>query len=248
MKNRHSKVGIKQGLRIEWLDRALKMKMAGLSNKEMRDDLTKYLSFRLDNGEFGERGKSTTKIAISMIMNIWGDVDAELMKFQSTVIDFARKDNNFLVSHWAMLCAAYPFWYRVAQHTGRLLFLQKQTNKNQIIQRIKESYGERSSVIRSAQRVVQGFLNFQVLKEVDNANKFRIDSTINLTIENYVLLIESALYAEPDGKLSLDLIKNNPAFFPFQIPQISSESINQLNKRIGISNHFFGEELVVLRK
>jgi hypothetical protein len=164
MSKRHQKIGIKQGLRKEWLDKTLLLKLSGLPNHEIREELFVYLSDKLDNGSFGIRGRESTQIAVSMLSKIWLNPDKELIKFRNKLLE-AASDNNYIQCHWAMLCAAYPFWYRTAKHTGRLLGLQKRLNKNVIIQRIKEEYGDRSSVIRSAQRVIQGFRAMGVIKK-----------------------------------------------------------------------------------
>lgn len=245
MSRRHDKLGIKQGLRKEWLDKALNLKLAGVSDKDMRAELTEYMSSRLDNGKFGTRGKATTKIAVSMLMNIWGKCDGELDVLQQNALSIAKSD-HFHACHWAMLCAAYPFWHQVAQQTGRLLFLQDQTNKRQIIQRIRENYGDRSSVIRSAQRVIQGFVGCGTLIATDN-HQLKLTQTPLLSTDVTILLFEAALHADKEGKAALGLLKNNPAFFPFQLPVLTGEYISQQSNIIDVVRYGLDDELLKLK-
>lgn len=245
MSKRHEKIGIKQGLRKEWLDVALNIRLAGISQKDMRAELTEYMSSRLDNGEIGHRGKATTQIAVSMMMNVWGKCDAEIEVLQRNALTLAENDNS-LACHWAMLCAAYPFWHKVAQQTGRLLFLQDQTNKSQIIQRIRESYGDRSSVIRSAQRVVQGFVGCGTLITIAN-HQLKLSRPIALSSDLTILLYESALHADKEGKATLGLLKNNPAFFPFQLPVLTGDYISRQSNTINVVRYGLDDELLKLR-
>ena len=244
MSKRHDKIGIKQGLRKEWLDKALNLKLAGVSDKDMRYELNEYMSSRLDNGKLGIRGKSTTKIAVSMLMNVWGKCDNELDVLQQNALSIA-KEGHFLPCHWAMLCAAYPFWHKVAQQTGRLLFLQDQTNKTQIIQRIRENYGDRSSVIRSAQRVIQGFVGCETLVATDN-HQLKLTHTPLISSDLTILLYEAALYADKEGKAALGLLKNNPAFFPFQLPVLTGDYISQQSNTIDVVRYGLDDELLAM--
>jgi len=247
MSNRHEKIGIKQGLRIEWLDKALNLKLAGLKNQEIKDSLKEYMANRLDNGKIGQRGKTTTEIAVSMLFKTWINPDKELKRLQKKALSIA-KNNNYLPCHWAMLCAEYPFWYRVAIQTGRLLNLQKQVSKKQIIQRIREIYGDRSSVIRSAQRVIQGFLGVGVLEESKIKNFYSTKTLIKSDYDITILLFEAVLHAEPDNKLVLGSLTNNPAFFPFQLPVLKGDYISQQSDCIEVIHYGLDDELLRLKK
>ena len=243
MSKRHDKIGIKQGLRIEWLDYALNLKLSGMDSRDMREELTNYMRVRLDNGELGSRGESTTKIAVSMLMKIWGSATSEIEPLQKKSLILSKQ--NRAACHWGMICAAYPFLYKVAQKTGRLLNLQNQTNSRKIIQRVKEEYGERSSVIRSAQRVIQGFVGCGVLEVAPN-NTLKLNGKISLSDDTATLLYESALYAEKEGRLPLGLLKNNPAFFPFQLPILTGDFISQQSKTIDVVRYGLDDELLTL--
>ncbi len=247
MSKRHDKLGIKQGLRLEWLNKALNLKLAGLNDKEIRHELTNYLANRLDNGLIGQRGESTNQIAVSMLSKIWINPDKELLNLQIKALNIARKTNDHLPCHWAMLCAAYPFWHKVALKTGRLFNLQEQVSKKQIIQRIREEYGDRSSVIRSAQRVIQGFLGLEIIEESENKNYYKIIFPKKYDSKIAILLYESALHADSEGKATLGLLKNNPAFFPFQLPMLTGNFISQHSNAIDVVHCGLSDELLKLR-
>lgn len=247
MGKRHDKIGIKQALRLEWMNKVLDLKLAGLPPKEIRKELHIYLSDKKDNGTLGKRGKTTTEIAVCMLMNVWGNPTPELQLFYQELLKHTQLHNQ-LSSHWAMINATYPFWFKVALHTGRLFNLQDQTTKKQIIQRIREEYGDRSSVVRSAQRVIQAFVAWGVLKEstikgcYEKGTVTKINNNLDITF-----LYESALYALPEGKLSISALNTHPAFFPFDISSISSDIITQHTDRIDVVHYATGDELLVLK-
>jgi len=58
-------------------------------------------------------------------MRIWVDPKHELIAFRDAALEKLRSGTNqALPIHWAMISAAYPFWFNVARQTGRLLALQ----------------------------------------------------------------------------------------------------------------------------
>lgn len=54
MSNRHQKIGFKQIVRLEWMDRTLSLVLAGLSEKEIRSNLEEYLSTQRQSGGEGQ--------------------------------------------------------------------------------------------------------------------------------------------------------------------------------------------------
>ena len=57
-------VGLSRGLKSEWLDKTVKLVLAGLSENEIKDELNEYLSFEI---------KSPTNIRKTreILMNLW---------------------------------------------------------------------------------------------------------------------------------------------------------------------------------
>ena len=67
MSKRHEKLGIKQTIQKEWMDRTLRMVLAGMTEKEIRQDLDQYLSTQRQSGGIGERGQKTYGMAIGYL-------------------------------------------------------------------------------------------------------------------------------------------------------------------------------------
>jgi hypothetical protein len=149
--------------------------------------------------------------------------------------------------HWALLCAAYPFWYNVASRVGRLLNLQDQVTQSQIVLRLKETYGDRQTVSRRARYVIRSLVNWNVLR--DSKVKGCYEKVLPVVITDLdlsVFMLEAALYASPEDKQALSLLLNNPAFFPFQLPVIVGDYVSQHTERVEVDRYGLDDEYLRL--
>ena len=245
---RHEKLGIKQTIQIDWMDRVVQMLLAGMSESEIRKDLDEFLATQKQSGGVGERGKKTYTMAIG-ILSSWFPRDKELEKFSKKALDLAKslQPSDWLPLHWAVISASYPFWFNVAKQVGRILNLQDKITQRQIFDRLKEHYGDRETVARNARYTVRSFVAWGALKDSDKRGCY--EKTDLYIIDNpdiAILLLESALHAVPDGKGALGILTNNPGFFPFQIPVLTGDYIAQNCDRIDVAHHGFDDELLKL--
>lgn len=248
MGKRHEAIGIKQAIRFEWMQKAANLLLAGLDAKTIRQELHEFLADRKGNGSEGERSDQTRTFVVNNLMKIWVAPDHELIPFRDASLAFLRKNPSMaLAVHWGMISAVYPFWFNVARQTGRLLALQDQVTQTQIINRLKEQYGDRQTVSRYARFVIRSFVAWGTLK--DSEAKGCYEQSDLVTISDYdlvFLLIEAALHAMPEGKAALGLLINAPAFFPFWFPVLTGDLIAQRVPRIDVIHHGLDDELLTL--
>jgi len=246
---RHDRLGIKQTIQKQWMDRVLRMLLSGMSEPEIRNDLNSYLSNQKQSGGVGERGIKTYGMAIAILAS-WFSPRDELLGFRDEALSLVRTlpEEMWLPIHWAVISSSYPFWFNVARQIGRLLSLQEQITRSQIFNRLKEQYGARETVSRNARYCVRSFVAWGVLK--DSKTRGCYERGTKLTISNHdvaILMIESALYADPGGK-ALGLLCNHPAFFPFKLPVLSGNVFIRRSNRLDVIRHGLDDELVLLRK
>ena len=249
MGERHEAIGIKQAIRFEWMQKAANLLLAGLDAKTIRQELHEFLVDRKGNGSEGERSDQTRTFVVNNLMKIWVSPDPELIPFRDASLAFLRDNPSMaLVVHWGMVSAAYPFWFNLARQTGRLLALQNQVTHKQVINRMKEQYGDRSTISREGQRVIRSFVGWKVLRDADAIGCYK-NGNANLIVDPKLtlLLFESALLANPEAKSPLALLQNNPAFFPFHISTLTGSQISQNNDRIEVISHGLDEVLVRLK-
>lgn len=146
-----------------------------------------------------------------------------------------------------MISAVYPFWFNVARQNGRLLALQGQVTQTQIINRLKEQYGDRQTVSRCARFVIRSFIAWGALKDSEVKGCYEKAAPVSIADANLAILIfESALLATPKAKGALRLLLNNPAFFPFQLPFMTGHFVSPCSDRVKIENLGLGDLYLLL--
>ena len=249
MGKRHETLGIKQAIRFEWMQKAANQLLAGLDAKTIRQELHEFLADRKGNGSEGERSDQTRTFVVNNLMNIWVSPDPELIPFRDASLAFLREYPSIpLAVHWGMISAVYPFWFNVARQTGRLLALQDQVTQTQIINRLKEQYGDRQTVSRYARFVIRSFVAWGALKDSEAKACYEKAAQVSISEPNLaILMFESALLANPEAKSALGLLQNNPAFFPFQFPVMTGDFVSQRSERIDVLRYGLDDELLKLK-
>lgn len=248
MGKRHEAIGIKQAIRFEWMQKAANLLLAGLDTKTIRQELHEFLADRKGNGSEGERSDQTRTFVVNNLMKIWVAPDPELVPFRDASLAFLRENPSMaLAVHWGMISAVYPFWFNVARQAGRLLALQDQVTQTQIINRLKEQYGDRQTIFRYGRYVLRSFVAWGVLRDVEAKGCYEKSALISVTDPNLVILMfEAALYATPEGRGALNVLLNNPTLFPFQLPVMSGNFVSQHNDRIDVVRYGLDDELLKL--
>ncbi len=249
MSKRHDKLGIKQTIQKHWMDHVIKMMLAGLSEKEIRAELDEFLANQKQSGGIGERGKKTYGMAISILAS-WFSPEKELIPFRDHALELIRNENpqKWITYHWAVISASYPFWFNVAKQVGRLFNLQDQVTQSQVFSRLKEQYGDRETVARNARYAIRSFVAWGVLKDSKVKGCYEQSKITGINDHNLaILLYEAALHVDKEGKAALGLLKNNPAFFPFQLPVLTGDFISQHSNTIDVVRYGLDDELLKLR-
>lgn len=246
---RHEAIGTKQVIRIEWMQRAANLLLAGLDAKTIRQELHDFLSGFKGSGASGERGEYSRSQVVNMLMRIWITPDTTIIPLRDESLAFLRENPSLAMAvHWCMLSAAYPFWFSVASQTGRLLSLQDQVTQAQIITRLREKYGDRQTVSRYGRYSLRSFVAWGVLRDVANKACYEKEAPLVLAdLDLAVLLLESALLATPSGKGQLALFLNHPAFFPLKLPAMTGDAVIQRGERIDVIRYGPDDELLTLR-
>ncbi|MDR1164746.1 MAG: hypothetical protein LBO66_02545 [Deltaproteobacteria bacterium] len=249
MGNRHETIGVKQTIRYEWMQNVANLLLAGLDAQTIRKELHDYLADRKGNGFEGERSERTRTFVVDNLMRTWVSPDPKLIPFRNASRIFLREHPSMhLAVHWGMISAAYPFWFNVARQAGRLLALQNQVTHAQIINRLKEQYGDRQTVNRSARYVIRSFVAWGVLNDSETKGCYENAASVSVSEPNLaILMLESALLAIPEAEGALGSLQNNPAFFPFQLPVLTGDYISQRSERLVSYSHGLNDELLILK-
>ncbi len=221
------------------MEKTLDMLLTGMEADAIRKELKDFLADKKQSGGTGKRGEKTYVIAISILMQTWVEPDEALIAMRDTALELARFLPLYsrIPLHWAIISAAYPFWFNVARQTGRLLNLQDQVTQKQIVTRLKEQYGDRQTISRYARYTVRSFVAWGILR--DTATKgcyIKADPITVPVIQLAILLLEGTLHASPDGKGTLSTFLNMPGLILFQLPVMTGDFIAKTNNQIEVLN------------
>lgn len=247
--DRYETIGIKQTIRIEWMDKTTNMLLAGLNSKTIRQELHGYLDDRRGDGSRKKRSAQTRSFAVGNLMNIWVSPPRELHSLRDNALNALREHPSIsLALHWAMVSAAYPFWFNVAMQTGRLLNLQDKVRHPQIVSRLKETYGDRPTISRYAQYVIRSFVTWGVLQDARDKGCYRVNTPMIINDPGLVsLILEAVLHSTPQDCMPIAIMRNHPAFFPFHLPALAGDILARRNERIEVTRYGLDEEIVGLK-
>jgi len=242
-------LGIKQIIRLDWMEKAANLMLAGFDAKTLRGELHTFLYDKKAATKDEERGATSRSQVVNIIMNIWPTPNPAIAPLRNDALAIVRESSTtHLAAHWALISAQYPFWFNVARQVGRLLNLQEQITQAQIIRRVKEQYGDRETVSRYCRAVIRSMVAWDVIRDTGTKGCYRQGTPLVLTDHRIIaLLVEASLHATSGNVCALRAILNDPAFFPFQFNSINGEAITRLNKRFELTRLGFDEEILKLK-
>lgn len=246
MGSRYESIGIKQTLRLEWMQKTTHLLLAGLGESAIRQELHASLT---DESK-GKKSALTRGFAVGNLMNTWVCPHDELIPLRDAALAFLRESPDMAIAiHWSMISAAYPFWFNTARQTGRLLALQGKITQAQIIRRLKEHYGDRPTVSRYAMYVIRSFVAWGVLKDSGPKGCYEKADPLHITNTALVMLmLEAALLTTKDARGDLGMLINSPAFFPFSLPAISADALLPYGSHLEVLYYGQGEALLQWKK
>jgi len=122
-----------------------------------------------------------------------------------------------LAIHWALTVASYPFFADVAAQVGKLLALNGQMTLSQLVRRMTEMRGQRSTLPRAVQRVVRTMVQWGMLREGGTKGTFLPAARrITLSLGLAELAVEAILTSSGRG-MALAEALTHPALFPFEV-------------------------------
>lgn len=247
---RHEMIGIKQSVRLEWMQKSCELVREGRDEKEIRAELRDYLSERMGRGTIEKRSETACNFSISMLMKIWISPDEELLQLRDAGLHLLEKasEDERIAIHFCMLSAAYPFWYNVSKQIGLLLRLQERVTVQQIIQRTKEYYGDRQTVDRNTRFVIRSLYYWNLLLETDSPGYYRKGMMIDILSDSLnAWIIEAQLHSLSNGKAILSTLHNDTALFSFNTKKINGTIIRKNNDRVEVFQSGLSDEIIMIR-
>ena len=146
-----------------------------------------------------------------------------------------------------MCLATYPLFREVAATTGQLLALQGEAALAQVVRRVAESWGERSTLTRAVQRVVRSFVDWGVLTETSRKGVFLPAARVAVLGGDGIgaWLLEADLLGRGRREYPLRGLVGAPSVFPFDMALSVRDVLG--NPRLEICREGLDEDVVILK-
>ena len=241
-------IGYNRTVKLRWLDETIDLLLGGESEAAISDTLRQRLGDQLSVGSQALRG--SREKTITLLLKTWVRVPSRIEGLRDDAIrelGHVRRSER-LPFHWGMTMAAYPFWRVVADVTGRLLRLQASASAREVQRRVRELYGERETVSRSARYVLRAFADWGVVVETDTKGRYVGPNPMKIDDPPVATwLLEATMFAGETSSTDFRSLANSPALFPFQLTRITSDALT-VSRRLEVVRHGVGDDLVLLRK
>ncbi len=245
--NRNGEVGFRQRIQLDWLERTAQLYIVGLTRGEIEELLQALLRDRLSIGSDAKSGNRA--LSISILLKVWVAVPGGLESLRDDGLELLKRLplKQHLVVHWGMVMAVYPFFQVLAETVGRLLRLQGSVAASQVQMRMREQFGERSTVERATRRTLRCLIDWGVLKDTQEKGIYQATSTITINdIKLAEWLIEASLSASGSASSTLKAITQNPALFPFATESINFRGLES-HSRLELLRQGLDEDVIMLR-
>ena len=213
-------IGFDRELQLAWLDLTAGLVQQELDLPTIRDQLLDRLAEEVP-------GREARRKTVTLLTRLWVRVPADQEALQREALallpDVLPQDRLWL--HWGMAILAYPFFYDVVATVGRLLKLHGDVDSLQVRRRMREGWGQRTTLDRAVQRVLQTLVSWDTLQPIaPDAHTYRPVPPRQTThpvlalwfIENLIQATRQAS-GQPDRQLPLAELIRSPAIFPFDI-------------------------------
>ena len=223
--SRRSAIGFDRRVDLDWLDAAAAQVAAGRSAGEVRV----YLWNLLDGVLEGNTSRSARHKTLTVLSHVWADVPSNARGLRDraagALVDAAP--NERIALHWAMMLGTYPVFTDTATAVGRLLVLQGSFSLAHLTRRLVDGWGERSTVVRAAQRIVRSMVQWGVLVDTGTRGVYeRSTQPKQVRPEIGTVLVEALLVDAEESSLPIDQLVGHAALFPFAL-NVSADDLRR---------------------
>jgi hypothetical protein len=215
MKNRNQ-IGFDRRLNLDWLDYVAALTNERKEPNEVRQDLVTFLDGKLAGAD---RSDSACGKAVRLLSRIWVNVNPEVVGLRDQALKLlptASVDERLAI-HWSLCLAGFEFFGDVASHAGRLAVLQGTFSLGQVLRRVYEDWGERSTLKFAVQRTLRSMAQWGAMLDDEAKGGYRL-SPKRIAVDGAFasLLIEGLLTCR-GGSINIEQAIRHPALFPFTL-------------------------------
>lgn len=231
-------IGFDRFIQLDWVAAALKVR-AGAASLDELDEL-------LNVAGLGKEAKAKTRTKLNALVL---EPRADLADFIDRGVHIFKGfggAEQLAVFAWGAAIAAYPYFGRVAEFTGRLTSIQGDCAMSEIHRRISEMYGDREVTKRASQAVIQTQANWGAIERVEKGKRLVRLHARSLKNDSMVAwLVEAALRYQQKA-ISLATLQSLAVLYPFVLDQ-SLGYVMSNSRTLEVRSEGPGSQFVALR-
>jgi hypothetical protein len=163
-------IGFDRDVRLDWLDAIAGRLAAGDS-----PTVAKEVAWNLLEGVVaGAKPRGARDKTLTILARVWANPPAAAVSLRDGALKLLTQASaeERLAIHWAMVCAAYPFFLDVAGLVGKSLSLNGEVALSGLTRRLVEIWGDRSTLRRTARHVVRSMVQWGALQDTEKAGLY----------------------------------------------------------------------------
>lgn len=227
-------IGFDRFIQLDWVTAALKVR-AGVASLDELNQL-------LDAAGLGNEAKIKTRTKLNALVL---EPRADLVDFIDRGIGLfadAKPQQEATYFAWGAALAAYPYFGKVAEFTGRLTAIQGDCSMPEVHRRMSELYGERGNIKTATRAVIQTQVNWGAIRRVTKGNRIERLAPKPVTDQMKVSWLIEATLRYFDKAIPLATLQSTAALYPFSLDQplgyvVSMSPALELRSE-GVSNQF----------
>ena len=204
-------IGFDRFVQLDWVAVAMKVR-AGIVSV---DELNKLL----DAAVLGKESRAKTRTKLN---GLGLEPRPELIDFIDRGIRIFKdldKAEGLAAFAWGAAIAAYPYFGKISEFTGRLTSIQGDCSVSEIHRRMSEVYGDRDATKRATQAVIQTQANWGVIERVEKGRRLVRLAAKPITNEQAAAWLVEAALRYQDKPVSLAALHSLAVIYPFVLPQ-----------------------------
>ena len=202
-------IGFDRLVRLEWADMAMRVRAGNAERDELEVLLT-----------VAGLAKETRRKTGIVLNRLWLEPHPALHGLADRAVALRSKHPKTLPSIfcWGMAISAYPFFGQVAENIGRLSSLHGDCTTAEIHRRMRERYGERETIVRATNRVIQSQVDWETIRHGNDGKQVLRKPPIHLESNEAVAWLVEAAVRYAGKALPVATLMSMPVLFPFVGP------------------------------
>ena len=227
-------VGLSRNLKLQWLNKAVELVLAGHTEQDIKDQLNEYLSFEIES-------PINIRKTREILMNIWVYDNDYSAKIKATALELIRLYPEYSMPiHWCMMLAAYPVFVDMCKLIGKMSEFQDEITLAQLKQKLFDEWGERTTLFHSIDKLVATLKALDVVV-CDKPGKYHVNSHRVSNPKIVAFMVYTMMLVDDSGYYTFTDINSSTYLFPFDY-KIEKEALFE-DGRFAMNN--FGGELSI---